>query len=198
MPSDNATLSVNKTHRTISRKDLSREELGFFLAGFVEGEGSFNISLRRKADYKVSWQVVMSFNVSQKDPTLLYLLQEELGCGIIKVRKIDNVYSLDVTNPKDIIQKVIPYFRRFPVLSDSKQKNFSIFCEIAQLMEKGEHRNQIGLRKILELREIINEGKGRKRKYAILDVFPNSGILRDYMSTPDLIGDDIVRPHGRS
>ena len=158
--------------RTISRKDLSRENLGFYLAGFVEGEGSFNISLRRKADYKVSWQVVMSFNVSQKDPTILYLLQEELGCGIIKVRKIDNLYSYDATNPKDIIQKVIPYFQKYSLISVSKQKNFSIFCAIAQLMEKGEHRNLIGLRKIMELREIINEGKGRKRKYVLLDVFP--------------------------
>ena len=159
--------------RKISRKGLSREALGFFLAGFVEGEGSFNISLRRKADYKVNWQVVMSFNVSQKDPTLLYLLQEELACGIIKIRKIDTLYSYDVTNPKDIIQKVIPYFQKYPMISVSKQKNFSIFCAIAQLMEKGEHRNLIGLRRILELRETINEGKGRKRKYAILDVFPN-------------------------
>ena len=157
--------------RKISRKGLSREELGFYLAGFVEGEGSFNISLRQKADYKVNWQVVMSFNVSQKDPTLLYLLQKELGCGIIKVRKIDNLYSYDTTNPRDIIQKVIPYFQKYPMLSASKQKNFSLFCAIAQLMEKGEHRNLIGLRKILELRESINEGKGRKRKYAISDVF---------------------------
>lgn len=158
--------------RTISRKDLSREELGFFLAGFVEGEGSFNVSLRRKSDYKVNWQVVMSFNVSQKDPKVLYLLKQELGCGIIKVRKIDNLYSLDVTNPQDIIQKVIPYFQKYPVQSDSKKKNFSIFCSIAKLMEKGEHRNLIGLRKILKLRERINEGKGRKRKYGIADIFP--------------------------
>lgn len=158
--------------RTISRKGLSREELGFFLAGFVEGEGSFNVSLRRKVDYKINWQVVMSFNVSQKDPTLLYLLQEELGCGIIKVRKIDNLYSFDSTNPKDIIQKVIPFFQKYPVISVSKQKNFSIFCKIAELMEKGEHRNLVGLRKIVELREEINEGIGRKRKYGIHDVFP--------------------------
>lgn len=158
--------------RTISKKGLSVEALGFFLAGFVEGEGSFNVSLRRKADYKVNWQVVMSFNVSQKDPTLLYLLQKQLGCGIIKVRKIDNLYSLDITNPQDIIHKVIPYFQKYPVQSDSKKKNFSIFCAIAQLMEKGRHRNIVGLRKILELRELINEGKGRKRKYAITDVFP--------------------------
>ncbi len=158
--------------RTISRKDLNQEEIGFFLAGFVEGEGSFNVSLRRKADYKVSWQVVMSFNVSQKDPTLLYLLKEQLGCGIIKVRKIDNLYSFDVTNPQDIIQKVIPFFQKYPVLSVSKQRNFAIFSAIAQLMEKKEHRNLKGLRQILELRETINEGIGRKRKYGILDIFP--------------------------
>lgn len=158
--------------RTISRKGLSKKELGFFLAGFVEGEGSFNVSLRRKADYKVNWQVVMSFNVSQKDPTILYLLKKELGCGIIKVRKIDKLYSLDATNPQDIIQKIIPFFKKYPVLSESKIKNFAIFCKIARLMDKGKHKDRKGLRKILELREKINEGKGRTRKYGIKDVFP--------------------------
>ena len=163
---------IMRSVRTISRKGLSSENLGFFLAGFVEGEGSFNVSLRRKADYKVNWQVVMSFNVSQKDPTLLYLLQRELGCGIIKIRKIDNLYSFDTTNPEDIIQKIVPYFQKYPVQSDSKKKNFSLFCEIAELMENGQHRNLTGLRKILQLREKINEGKGRTRKYGIKDIFP--------------------------
>lgn len=160
--------------RTISRKGLTREELGFFLAGFVEGEGSFNVSLRRKPDYKVNWQAVMSFNVSQKDPVLLKTLKDQLQCGIIKVRKRDNLYSFDVTNPQDIIQKVIPYFQKYPVQSDTKKKNFAIFCEIAKLMKDGEHRDQAGLRLILNLREKLNEGKGRKRKYGIYDVFPKS------------------------
>ena len=159
--------------RTISRKGLRREFLGYFLAGFVEGEGSFNVSLRRKVDYKVNWQVVMSFNVSQKDPTILGIIKKELGCGIIKVRKKDLLYSYDVTKPQDIIQKVIPYFQKFPLLSESKRKNFAIFCKIAQIMDKGGHKNLSGLRKILELREGINEGKGRTRKYGIRDIFPD-------------------------
>ena len=159
--------------RTISRKGLRRESLGYFLAGFVEGEGSFNVSLRRKVDYKVNWQVVMSLNVSQKDPTILGIIKEELGCGIIKVRKKDLLYSYDVTKPQDIIQKVIPYFQKFPLLSKSKRKNFAIFCKIAQIMGKGGHKNLSGLRKILELREGLNEGKGRTRKYGIRDIFPD-------------------------
>ena len=177
---------IMRSMRTISRKDLTKKELGFFLAGFVEGEGSFNVSLRRKPDYKVKWQAVMSFNVSQKDPALLEILKKELQCGIIKIRKRDNLYSFDATNPKDIIQKVIPYFRKYPVQSDSKKKNFVIFCKIAKLMEKGEHRNLAGLKLILELREAINVGKGRTRKYDINDVFSKSGILRDYTSTSDV------------
>jgi len=156
----------------ISRKDLKKEKLGYFLAGFVEGEGSFNVSLRRKADYKVNWQVVMSFNVSQKDPTILYILKDQLKCGIIKTRKRDGLHSFDATNPDDLIKRVIPYFRQYPVLSESKKRNFVIFCKIADLMKKGEHRTQSGLKKILLLREIINEGKGRTRKYGINDVFP--------------------------
>lgn len=98
---------------------LIKENLGFFLAGFVEGEGSFNISLRKKIDYKVRWQVVLSFNVSQKDPTILKLLQSQLHCGIIKTRKRDGLRSFDVTNPKDITQKVIPFFQKYPVLSET-------------------------------------------------------------------------------
>ena len=158
--------------RKISRKGLKKDNLGYFLAGFVEGEGSFNVSLRKKPDYKVGWQVVMSFNVSQKDPTILRILKDTLSCGIIKVRKLDNLHSYDVTNPKDLIEKVIPYFKRYPVLSDSKIKNFAIFCKIANLMEKGRHRDINGLKKILKLRELINEGKGRTRKYGINDIFP--------------------------
>ena len=114
----------------------------------------------------------MSFNVSQKDPSILRMLKDQLSCGIIKTRKYDNLYSYDVTNPKDIIHKIIPYFLKYPMLSESKKKNFTIFCRIASLMDKGEHRKLSGLKEIMLLRESLNEGKGRTRKYGIKDIFP--------------------------
>jgi len=159
-----------RTVRKISRKGSNREDLGYFLAGFVEGEGSFNVSLRKKSDYKVKWQVVLSFNVSQKDITVLSILQKELACGIIKTRK-DGLHSFDTTNVQDILTKVIPYFQKYPLLSQSKIINFSIFSTIATLVQQGKHREIDGLRKILLLREKLNEGKGRTRKYEYKDVF---------------------------
>lgn len=157
--------------QTISRKDLDRKNLGYFIAGFVEGEGSFNVSLRKKSDYKVNWQIVLSFNVSQKDPSILYVLKKELGCGIIKTRK-DGLHSLDVTNSEEIVENVIPYFSNYPLLSKSKIYNFNIFCKISKLVQNGEHRDINGLRKILLLREKLNKGKGRTRKYGYKDIFP--------------------------
>ncbi len=157
--------------QTISRKDLDRKNLGYFIAGFVEGEGSFNVSLRKKSDYKVKWQIVLSFNVSQKDPSVLFIIKKELGCGIIKTRK-DGLHSLDITNSQEIVKKVIPYFTRYPLLSNSKINNFNIFCKISKLVESGEHRDIKGLKRILLLREKLNEGKGRTRKYGYNDIFP--------------------------
>ncbi len=142
--------------------------LGYYLSGFSDGEGSFNVSLRKKSDYAIKWQVVLSFNVSQRDKTNLLTLQKVLGCGIIK-RRQDGVYSLDITKPSDVILKVIPFFERFPLIS-GKSKNFAIFCEIADLMNRGGHRNKEGITEILALRENLNIGKGRTRKYSQSDV----------------------------
>jgi len=158
--------------RTISRKGLNKDNIGYFISGFTEGEGSFNISLRKKPDYKLGWQVVLSFNISQKDVSVLNLIHKTLDCGIIKTRKIDNLHSFDVTSAGDLTEKVIPFFQKYPLLSESKKRNFSIFCEVSNLVKRGEHRNESGLKKILNLREKINEGKGRTRKYSINDVFP--------------------------
>ncbi len=145
------------------------QELGYYLAGFVDGEGSFNVSLRQKPDYHLKWQPVLSFNVSQRDLTNLLTLKEILGCGIIKKRR-DGVHSLDITTPSNVILKVIPFFKRFPFRSEKARKNFAIFCEIAALMNIGDHKHIEGLKKIVSIRETLNVGAGRTRKYSESDV----------------------------
>jgi hypothetical protein len=144
-------------------------ELGYYLAGFVDGEGSFNVSLRQKPDYQIKWQVILSFNVSQRDLTNLLTLKEILGCGIIKKRK-DGVHSLDVTTPSNVILKVIPFFQRFPLRSEKAKLNFTIFCKIAALMANGNHKHLKGFKEIVSIRETLNVGAGRTRKYNESDV----------------------------
>ena len=143
--------------------------IGYYLAGFVDGEGSFNLSVRKGEGYRYGWQLGLSFNVSQRDKTNLYLLKRYLGCGRIKTRK-DGLHSFVVENFTSLKERVTPFFERFNFLSSRTKTNFSIFRKIVFLIDKKEHLNPEGFKKILDLREILNEGRGRKRKYNLKDV----------------------------
>ena len=161
------------------------ERIGWYLAGFCDGEGSFNVSLRKKTDYKVEWQIVLTFNVAQRDITNLALLKRYLGCGRLQYRK-DGVHYFVVGNNRSIQEKVIPFFDRFYFFSASKKKNFSLFKSITRLVGEGQHLNPEGLKKIIILRERLNEGRGRKRKYNQKDVIINyQRFPRDYTSDSD-------------
>jgi len=157
--------------------DRVPESLGWYVTGFVDGEGSFNVSLRKKPDYRLGWQPVLSFNVSQRDITMLTIMKHFFGCGIIKRRK-DGLYSYDVTNPKAIKEKILPFFEKFSFLSNNKRTNFAIFSKIVLLMYDKEHLSPEGFKKLLELRRDLNKGKGRKRKYTYDSVKESSETIR--------------------
>lgn len=143
-------------------------EIGYFLTGFVEGEGSWNVSIRPRPDRLTQWQPTLSFNVSQREITLLVMLKRYLGCGKLRKRR-DGVHYFEVLNPNAIVDRVIPFFKKFPFRSNRMQVNFRIFSEIAFMMTKGEHLNRNGIDQIIRLRENLNEGRGRKRKYELQD-----------------------------
>ena len=143
-------------------------EKGYFLAGFVDGEGSFSVSLQKKPENKTKRRVILTFNVSQRDITVLTQLKKFLGCGRFFTRN-DGVHYFLVQNPSSIQERVIPFFKRFHFLSASKKRNFSIFVQIAELVFSKAHCTPEGLLKVIQLRERLNEGKGRKRKHTLAD-----------------------------
>ncbi len=142
-----------------------KPELAYYLVGFADGEGSFNVSIRKRPDHTMKWQIVLTFNVSQSESYILSQFKKHLGCGRIVQRKKDGLYMYVVDNPKSLQEKVIPFFKKYKFLSQKKKYNFSIFCQIANLVFSKEHLNKESFMKVIDLREKLNEGKGRKRKY---------------------------------
>ena len=71
------------------------ERIGNYLAGFTDGEGSFNVSFRKRGDYAMPWKVSLCFNVSQRDRVVLTLCMEHLKCGTIRTRS-DGVSYFEV------------------------------------------------------------------------------------------------------
>jgi len=139
-----------------------RNEIGYYLAGFADGEGSFNISFRPRQDYKTPWKISLCFNISQKDKVILALYKRYLGCGTLRCRP-DGVWYYEVNNLDSIWEKVIPFFKKYRFLSAKKKRDFSKFCQVAEIVKKGEHLTEEGIRKILTIRREMNDGG--KRKY---------------------------------
>jgi len=138
-------------------------KIGWYLAGFADGEGSFNVSFRPREDYRNKWKISLSFNVSQDEKLILTLFKRYLGCGTLRMRK-DGIWYYEVTSVNAISEKVIPFFKKFHFLSQKKKKAFSKFKGVLEMVLNGEHITEDGIKKIAKLREEIN-GDHSKRKY---------------------------------
>ena len=173
------------------KKEKIPERIGYYLAGFTDGEGSFNVSFRKRSDYKLPWKISLCFNISQKDKVILTLFKRYINCGTMRSRP-DGIWYYEVNNLNAINQNVIPFFKKYNFLSAKKKRDFSKFCQIAKLMTKGEHLTFTGILKILKIRKSMNDGG--KRKYQdneILSAFQESS--ETARQTSVLTDDDTVR-----
>lgn len=137
------------------------ERIGYYLAGFADGEGSFNVSFRPRADYSVPWKVSLCFNISQKDRVILALFKRYLGCGTIRGRP-DGVWYFEVNNLNAIRETIIPFFKKYRFLSAKKKRDFLKFCQLAALLHASAHLTREGIGQILEIRREMNDGGNRR------------------------------------
>jgi LAGLIDADG DNA endonuclease family protein len=145
------------------------QRIGNYLAGFADGEGSFNVSFRRRADYAMPWKVSLCFNVSQRDKTVLVLFQRHLECGTFRQRQ-DGVWYYEVNTFPAIVENVIPFFDSFGFLSNKKRRDFAKFKQLARLIADGRHLSRDGIDEILRIRHDMNDGGAMRRKYSDEDV----------------------------
>lgn len=138
--------------------------IGYYLAGFADGEGSFNLSFRKRKDYAMPWKISLCFNVSQRDEVILALFKRHLKCGTLRSRD-DGVWYYEVNNFTAITENVIPFFNRFGFLSAKKKRDFAKFKQIADLILRKEHLNETGVNEILKIRREMNDGGAGRRKY---------------------------------
>ena len=147
---------------------------GNYIAGFVDGEGSFHVAFQRRPDLKFGWQAIPEFHVSQNFTSRKVLegIQKTLQCGYIKANdaagKRDKTLVYVVRDRNDLLRNVIPFFERYP-LQTEKQKDFETFRIIVKMMETNQHLTMEGFERIVQLAFSMN-AKGRYRKRRIEDI----------------------------
>ena len=145
--------------------DNQQERLDGYIAGYVDGEGSFSVTINRNPTSRFKLQLVPELHVSQNGDRreVLDLIQRRLGCGYIKRNgKKDDVMVFVVRKREDLITRVIPFFERSPLLS-SKRKEFETFAKVVRAMAAGDHLGESGFIEILNLGLSMN-GNGRFRQ----------------------------------
>ena len=111
-------------------KTKSLENYGYYIAGFTDGEGSFNVSFRKRDDFLIGWKITPVFNISQDEQSVLVwikkILNWQLRCaqrGTIRFRKFeDGVWVVENKYDLQHIPLIIPFFKKFYI----PQKNTPI------------------------------------------------------------------------
>jgi hypothetical protein len=185
MSSDNPIGAENQQERPDFSVWLNRvpSDLGHYIAGFVEGEGSFNVPIIREHDRCLPWRVTLSFNVSQRGPEMARLLMDTFEVGRMRGRG-DGVFYFEVTKPNHLEERVFPFFDRFR-LRGPKAGDLAIFREITKLVRLDRHRCADGIEEILKLRSPMNRGgKRRRTDEEILQLLRRGNPQRPYAELP--------------
>ena len=154
---------------------MNKKQLNYYLAGFVDGEGCFNISLKKQKSAKLNWVLDPVFHVTQhsRNKSILYDLQKIFECGIVikKYGQPDTMQFI-VQSRREIIDKIIPFFKKYPLIT--KKRDFEIFAEVVFELEKHIHNDAGKFKKLLPKVFSMN-GEGKFRKYKISDVINSLG-----------------------
>jgi hypothetical protein len=135
----------------VSTADNQQESLDpRWVTGFVDGEGCFHVSINKHPKMSVGWQVLPEFRIVQhaRDEVVLRELQRFFNAGRVVINHADRK-ELRIRRLNDL-RRVVEVLSEYQ-LKTRKKKDFEIFKEILDSMDRNEHLTQKGLTKIAHL-----------------------------------------------
>ena len=132
-----------------------------WICGFVEGEGSFVISIT-KTKSSNSEQVRLFFKVTQhvKNVQVLYALKTFFQVGNVKKQRKDpeQCWEYVVSRFEHVTTKIIPFFEKHK-MHTTKKFDFFRFRKVALLMSRKDHLSPEGLKTIKLIALRMNKQK---------------------------------------
>jgi hypothetical protein len=134
-----------------------------YIVGLADGEGSFTAFVRNSpASAVISRRVRIEprfyVKLIEKDRKVLEGLKDYFKCGNVYLQKDSRLnhqhcYRYEVWNRKDLIEIIIPFFKKNPLRFPSKRKDFQIFCAMLDSISRNEHLTAKGLDRLRELKK---------------------------------------------
>ncbi|MFY9484219.1 MAG: LAGLIDADG family homing endonuclease [Patescibacteria group bacterium] len=150
----------------------------YYVTGFIDGEGSFSVSIGKHQTLKRRISVSPEFEIELRadDRAILERVMVTIGCGKIYDCSYDRYgwyphIKYKVTSTKDMEHYLFPFLDRYE-LQAKKAKSYRLFKKIVMMFRHKEHLSDQGFNKILKLRDEIRI-LGKKHRVATARVREN-------------------------
>lgn len=135
-----------------------------YIVGLTDGEGCFYVNVSNSPHYLGGARIDLNFYIkmNENDKIVLDKVKSTLGCGNVYFQKEQRknhtqCYRYTVGSHRDIIGKIIPFFKQNNLQSFSKRKSFEAFCKIAKIVRTKKHLTKSGIDKIRKLKSQMNK-----------------------------------------
>ncbi len=186
-----------------------RPGIADWIVGFVDGEGTFSVSVFRNRTTSLGWQILPEFVVTQgcRGIEALQLIRDHFRCERIYINHRNDNHREDVARfciraLSDLSEIIVPFFKEHRLIT-AKRSDFEKFVEVIELVKKGKHHEPAGLRSIA----IISQSMNRRKRSEFLE---SSETIRQALSGSEqskqdaeldecakALSEDIVRPPWR-
>ncbi len=122
--------------------ESNNEEIpGDYIAGFVDGEGCFALVFRKDKQRNQNgyireyfyWSAVFVIVLRKDDVGILHKIKKALACGTLSGSTKYDFVRFSVQNPKDLFEKVIPFFERYK-LRGKKRRDFDLWKQAVNIL----------------------------------------------------------------
>ena len=152
------------------KEQIHRKKLNpHYVAGFIDGEGCFSVSIGRHKTLKRGFEVRPEFEIELRkdDQEILERIALTIGAGKIYDLSYERYgwyphAKFKITNMRDMQGYLFPFLDRYP-LQAKKAKSYWLFRTIVMMVSKKEHLSDKGFEKIVRLRDSLRS-LGKKAK----------------------------------
>lgn len=145
----------------------------WYITGLVDSEGSFGVSISKSVSRSLGYAINVSFEIALQasDKHILVKLRDYFGVGGIYNHGSD-MYRYKVSSIIDLHNVIIPFFDKFPLVTQ-KKADFYLFKGIISILNKGPLK-PIDLQEVVRIKGVLNRGLSDALKSAFPDTSPYS------------------------
>jgi hypothetical protein len=142
----------------------------WWVTGFVDGEGSFSLSISKSHRATLGWTVSLCFiiNLHVRDLELVNSIKNFFSVGSVS---ISGEIACFRVNSREGLEVIISHFNNYPLLTH-KRVDYELWKEAFSTMQNKDHLIIEGLRKIIALKASLYRGLSDELKVAFPNIIP--------------------------